>query len=230
MPIKWLALESITERTFNTRTDVWSFGIFMWELFSLAAVPYPGIPIKDLVVRLQEGYRMSRPKYATQDIYDIMLSCWLHSAPRRPTFPELSSQLLQYMPKKEVSITNCLVKGHNRFLFFSFISFKDAIEKFNNEYLEPYIDHNFRSVLACFGENENNQQESIPMQPFLNGYSQSDCDNLSAPRERAPSAPVTSPQHTNDSRPRHLKKTQTKPTAEPNTAISNPCYIPPNEF
>lgn len=97
LPIKWLALESITHKTFNTSTDVWSFGVFMWELFSLISVPYPDIPTDDLLRRLEMGYRMPQPKYATQDIYDIMLSCWRLSPSKRPTFTQLGDMMSNHM-------------------------------------------------------------------------------------------------------------------------------------
>lgn len=97
MPVKWLALESITQKIYNTKTDVWSFGIFMWELFSLSSNPYPNFTIERLITSLEDGYRMPQPKYATLDIYDIMLACWRVSPPKRPNFKELSDLLSAHM-------------------------------------------------------------------------------------------------------------------------------------
>lgn len=69
MPIKWLALESIRDQIFSTYSDVWSFGIFMWELFSLGESPYPGIDAnQDLYLKLNDGYRMIKPDFATQEM------------------------------------------------------------------------------------------------------------------------------------------------------------------
>jgi len=57
-----MALESLTHKVFNVRTDVWAYGVTVWELFSLAATPYPGWEIDDAFIkRLLDGYRMSRP-------------------------------------------------------------------------------------------------------------------------------------------------------------------------
>lgn len=97
LPIKWLALESIKRKTFNTSTDVWSFGVFMWELFSLSSVPYPGIATVDLLRLLEEGFRLERPMYATKEIFKIMKSCWRESPLRRPTFTQLSHLLAQHI-------------------------------------------------------------------------------------------------------------------------------------
>lgn len=77
LPIKWLALESLSDHVFSTYSDVWSFGIVLWELFSLSKVPYPGIdPNQELFNKLNDGYRMEKPPYANQEIYEIMLECW----------------------------------------------------------------------------------------------------------------------------------------------------------
>lgn len=66
LPLKWLAIESIEHFKFSTFSDVWSFGIVLWEFFTKAAVPYPGIDPELLLVKLQSGYRMDRPVNATQ--------------------------------------------------------------------------------------------------------------------------------------------------------------------
>lgn len=69
MPFKWMALESIRDQIFSTYSDVWSFGILMWEFFSLSEMPYPGMDTnQDLYLKLNDGYRMSKPNYATQDM------------------------------------------------------------------------------------------------------------------------------------------------------------------
>lgn len=69
LPFKWLAIESISDQIFSTYSDVWAFGIVMWELFSLAKVPYPGMNAdQTLYLKLRDGYRMEKPKYANQNL------------------------------------------------------------------------------------------------------------------------------------------------------------------
>ncbi|XP_015036033.2 platelet-derived growth factor receptor alpha isoform X5 [Drosophila pseudoobscura] len=93
LPIKWLALESLSDHVFSTYSDVWSFGIVLWELFSLAKVPYPGIdPNQELFNKLNDGYRMEKPPYANQEIYEIMLECWRKNPESRPLFAELEKR------------------------------------------------------------------------------------------------------------------------------------------
>lgn len=69
LPFKWLAVESISDQVFSTYSDVWSFGIVLWELFSLGKVPYPGMDADQaLYFKLKDGYRMEKPDFATQDM------------------------------------------------------------------------------------------------------------------------------------------------------------------
>lgn len=70
LPVKWMAIESIRDRVFSTQSDVWSFGIVLWELFSLARTPYPGMETHErLYHKLVEGYRMESPEYAPKSVY-----------------------------------------------------------------------------------------------------------------------------------------------------------------
>ncbi|XP_044749513.1 vascular endothelial growth factor receptor 1-like [Coccinella septempunctata] len=94
LPIKWMAIESIRDRIFSTQSDVWSFGIVLWEFFSLARTPYPGMEADErLFTKLVEGYRMEAPEYATNEIYQMILECWSHNPLRRPSFENLADRL-----------------------------------------------------------------------------------------------------------------------------------------
>ncbi|XP_018107492.1 vascular endothelial growth factor receptor 3 isoform X1 [Xenopus laevis] len=90
LPLKWMAPESIFDKVYTTQSDVWSFGVLLWEIFSLGASPYPGVQInEEFCQRLKEGTRMRAPEYATAQIYRIMLSCWHGDPKERPTFTDL---------------------------------------------------------------------------------------------------------------------------------------------
>ncbi|XP_076009360.1 vascular endothelial growth factor receptor 2 isoform X2 [Genypterus blacodes] len=94
LPLKWMAPETIFDRVYTTQSDVWSFGVLLWEIFSLGASPYPGVCIDESFCRrLKEGTRMRAPEYATNEIYQTMLDCWLARPTDRPTFSELVEHL-----------------------------------------------------------------------------------------------------------------------------------------
>ncbi|PNF14062.1 hypothetical protein B7P43_G03563 [Cryptotermes secundus] len=94
LPVKWMAVESIRDRIFSTQSDVWSYGIVLWEFFSLARTPYPGMEADEkLYNKLVSGYRMEQPQYAPGGIYNIMMECWETRPIQRPSFGELAEKL-----------------------------------------------------------------------------------------------------------------------------------------
>ncbi|XP_070615774.1 vascular endothelial growth factor receptor kdr-like isoform X2 [Erythrolamprus reginae] len=94
LPLKWMAPEAIFDKIYTTQSDVWSFGVLLWEIFSLGASPYPGVHIdEDFCRRLKEGTRMRSPEYSTPEIYQTMLDCWHSISTERPTFTNLVERL-----------------------------------------------------------------------------------------------------------------------------------------
>ncbi|ETE73735.1 Fibroblast growth factor receptor 4, partial [Ophiophagus hannah] len=89
LPVKWMAPEALFDRVYTHQSDVWSFGILMWEIFTLGGSPYPGIPVEELFKLLKEGHRMDKPSNCTHELYMMMRECW-HAVPsQRPTFKQL---------------------------------------------------------------------------------------------------------------------------------------------
>ncbi|XP_045452717.1 tyrosine-protein kinase receptor torso-like [Melitaea cinxia] len=93
MPVKWMAPESLTHRIYTTQSDVWSFGVVMWEVVTLGGAPYAGVGAERLPRLLLAGYRMPRPPDCTPALYELMLSCWKEGPRSRPTFGELHAAL-----------------------------------------------------------------------------------------------------------------------------------------
>ncbi|XP_038048240.1 tyrosine-protein kinase receptor Tie-1-like [Patiria miniata] len=93
VPFRWLAIESLTRQVFQSKSDVWSFGVVLWEIATFGATPYPGIQSKLLAERLQEGYRMPKPENCADEIYDLMMKCWQPQPSHRPSFKEITEAL-----------------------------------------------------------------------------------------------------------------------------------------
>lgn len=75
MPIKWLALECIQQRIFTHKSDVWSFGVTVWELFTYGQRPYENVRARDVPDLLEKGERLPQPSICTIDVYMIMIKC-----------------------------------------------------------------------------------------------------------------------------------------------------------
>uniref|UniRef100_A0A673Y4U0 Fibroblast growth factor receptor n=1 Tax=Salmo trutta TaxID=8032 RepID=A0A673Y4U0_SALTR len=89
LPVKWMAPEALFDRVYTHQSDVWSYGVLLWEIFTLGGSPYPGIPVEELFKLLKEGHRMDKPANCTHELYMIMRECWHPVPSQRPTFRQL---------------------------------------------------------------------------------------------------------------------------------------------
>ncbi|XP_066302707.1 hepatocyte growth factor receptor-like [Branchiostoma lanceolatum] len=96
LPYKWMAPESHEDYIFDTKTDVWSYGIVLWEIFSGGKTPYPDVPSVHLQSYLKEGHRMERPNKCPIALYnDVMQRCWQKDPTKRPLFKEILAKVNQ---------------------------------------------------------------------------------------------------------------------------------------
>ncbi|XP_031198593.1 platelet-derived growth factor receptor alpha isoform X2 [Mastomys coucha] len=99
LPVKWMAPESIFDNLYTTLSDVWSFGILLWEIFSLGGTPYPGMMVDSTFYnKIKSGYRMAKPDHATSEVYEIMVQCWNSEPEKRPSFYHLSEIVENLLP------------------------------------------------------------------------------------------------------------------------------------
>nr|AQT19750.1 hypothetical protein Smed-abl-1 [Schmidtea mediterranea] len=92
-PIKWTAPEGLAFNKFSSKSDIWAFGVVLWELATYGLSPYPGIELHDVYHILEKGYRMDRPEGCPEIVYGIMLQCWQWDPLLRPSFAQLYSKL-----------------------------------------------------------------------------------------------------------------------------------------
>ena len=93
LPAKWMAPECLGDGISNEKTDVWSFGVTLWEVYSLGRNPYPGVGNSEMFCFLDGGKRMEQPKLCPTIMYELMQYCWQHKPIERPTFTIITNYL-----------------------------------------------------------------------------------------------------------------------------------------
>ncbi|CAL7934600.1 unnamed protein product [Xylocopa violacea] len=93
LPIKWMAPESINFRRFTTCSDVWMFGVCMWEILMLGVKPFQGVKNNEVIRKLENGERLALPNHCPPRLYSLMSQCWSYEPSKRPTFKEIRETL-----------------------------------------------------------------------------------------------------------------------------------------
>ncbi|NXE17627.1 CSF1R factor, partial [Ardeotis kori] len=108
LPVKWMAPESIFDCIYTVQSDVWSYGILLWEIFSLGKSPYPGMVVNSKFYSMvKQGYQMARPDFAPLEMYSIMQACWSLEPTQRPTFDQIGCFIQKELEvHKEQDYTN----------------------------------------------------------------------------------------------------------------------------
>ncbi|KAK2573427.1 Fibroblast growth factor receptor [Acropora cervicornis] len=104
LPVKWTAIEALLNGRYTTMSDVWSFGVVLFEIATIGGSPYQNMEVLELIDKLESGYRMEKPDLVPDDVYALMLSCWDEDPNKRPTFVQLKTSLSQMAKKKQGSI------------------------------------------------------------------------------------------------------------------------------
>ncbi|XP_050432208.1 tyrosine-protein kinase Dnt [Adelges cooleyi] len=88
-PIKWMSIESLEHKKFSTASDIWSFGVLLWELLTLCQQPYADIDPFEMSAYLQDGFRLNQPVNCPDELFTVMACCWALAPNERPTFSQL---------------------------------------------------------------------------------------------------------------------------------------------
>ncbi|XP_065842985.1 uncharacterized protein [Oscarella lobularis] len=93
LPLRWMSIEAIIHRIFTEKSDVWSFGVVLWEIFTFGCFPYPCKSSREFMLLLRRGDRLNCPENCSKELYHLMSECWYAEPVNRPSFQELSHQL-----------------------------------------------------------------------------------------------------------------------------------------
>uniref|UniRef100_A0A8D2ZMU4 Focal adhesion kinase 1 n=1 Tax=Scophthalmus maximus TaxID=52904 RepID=A0A8D2ZMU4_SCOMX len=102
LPIKWMAPESINFRRFTTASDVWMFGVCMWEILMYGIKPFQGVKNNDVIGRIENGERLAMPPQCPPTLYSLMTKCWSYDPSKRPRFNELKTQLSTILEEEKL--------------------------------------------------------------------------------------------------------------------------------
>ncbi|XP_075057024.1 proto-oncogene tyrosine-protein kinase ROS [Mixophyes fleayi] len=103
LPVRWMAPESLIDGIFTTRSDVWSFGVLLWELFTLGQQPYQGYSNIEVLHYVRSGQKMDSPENCPDDMWDLILKCWITDPLRRPS----SAQILKHLEELKGCSLRC---------------------------------------------------------------------------------------------------------------------------
>ncbi|XP_044028700.1 protein tyrosine kinase 2aa isoform X10 [Siniperca chuatsi] len=102
LPIKWMAPESINFRRFTSASDVWMFGVCMWEILMFGIKPFQGVKNNDVIGRIENGERLAMPPQCPPTLYSLMTKCWSYDPSKRPRFTELKTQLSTILEEEKL--------------------------------------------------------------------------------------------------------------------------------
>uniref|UniRef100_UPI00358E8709 angiopoietin-1 receptor-like isoform X2 n=1 Tax=Myxine glutinosa TaxID=7769 RepID=UPI00358E8709 len=111
LPVRWMAIESLNYSVYTTKSDVWSFGVLLWEIVSLGGTPYCGMTCAELYEKLPQGYRMDTPHNCDDEVYELMKQCWRDRPHERPTFSQVCLSLRRMLEARKAYVNTALFEN-----------------------------------------------------------------------------------------------------------------------
>ncbi|XP_071134882.1 uncharacterized protein [Mytilus edulis] len=130
VPVKWMPPEAFHDGVFTTKTDVWGFGIVLWEVFTLGRIPYPGKSNNEVMTFVAKGGRLDKPDQCSQETYSLMFECWMDKPEDRPNFRNITEELIQIQKSSDLSQETIINGKSNRDYNVTEIK-QEATEKMN---------------------------------------------------------------------------------------------------
>ncbi|XP_050056431.1 proto-oncogene tyrosine-protein kinase ROS isoform X5 [Aphis gossypii] len=185
LPVRWMSPESLVDGVFTSQSDVWAFGVLLWEIMSLGQQPYPGLSNINVMYHVQHGGRLEKPINCPRPLYNLMVKCWSNLPEKRPKFSYCLKVLKSYiaMPLDYVNISHDpqLHSVSEKYTLDLITSCTDLQQELssqpisnegyeipinitNNEYLElscEYLDLSGTPTVN-FSDNRDSESESIP--------------------------------------------------------------------
>uniref|UniRef100_A0A8C9R785 receptor protein-tyrosine kinase n=1 Tax=Scleropages formosus TaxID=113540 RepID=A0A8C9R785_SCLFO len=162
LPLKWMAPEAIFDKVYTSQSDVWSFGVLMWEIFSLGASPYPGLQIdEEFCCKLKEGTRMRAPEYSTPEIYQTMMDCWQGDPGQRPTFTQLVEWLGDLLQANVQQVTKNVISRHPWMCLYRNVKIQPSSIKTCDEITTESKSDKVHEVCIHLGKNVSKSKESM---------------------------------------------------------------------
>lgn len=128
LPVRWMAPESLAVGKFSLKSDVWAWGVLLWELVTLGATPYPAQSAAQVMAAVKAGRRMERPAHCDQKVYELMETAWRQEANRRPTFGQLLEMVNELMKTTE-SVVDLRLFADNQYYTFNELKINRSDER-----------------------------------------------------------------------------------------------------
>ncbi|TDG42888.1 hypothetical protein AWZ03_010708 [Drosophila navojoa] len=126
LPIKWMSPESINFRRFTTASDVWMFGVCIWEILMLGVKPFQGVKNSDVITKLENGERLPLPPNCPPRLYSLMSQCWAYEPLKRPNFKRIKETLEEILSEDDMNSTETLRRENRRLAGVSWIGNEDS--------------------------------------------------------------------------------------------------------
>ncbi|XP_062844515.1 angiopoietin-1 receptor [Trichomycterus rosablanca] len=108
LPVRWMAIESLNYSVYTTHSDVWSYGVLLWEVVSLGGTPYCGMTCAELYEKLPQGYHLEKPLNCDDEVYELMKQCWREKPYERPSFAQILMSLTRMLEERKTYVNTTL--------------------------------------------------------------------------------------------------------------------------